>query len=797
MDTLPLHLTSFVGRERECAEIAQLVETTRLLTLVGTGGVGKTRLALEVARTLQPEFAHGVWLVELAALADPALVLQAISTSLGVAEIAGQPLEETLLHVLSSRRPLLVLDNCEHVLPACADVVDRLLRSCAQVHILATSRQPLRVAGETVWRVPSLSAPDLGVASGTDEIAAAESVRLFVERSRSALPRFALTDTNAPDVAQICRRLDGIPLAIERAAARVSSLGVHQLTARLDDRFHLLTRGSRTAAQRHQTLRSAIDWSFELLSEDERTVFRRVSVFAGGWTLEAAQAVCSDKSLDAPAILDVLAELVDRSLVVAQGQEAEVRYELLETLRQYAHERLQVAGEVAQLRDRHAAWCLSDVAEPTQRMLSGPDQVAWLDHLERELDNVRVALGWLRESDPLTGLRIAGGLSRFWVNRGYFAEGRQWLEGLLDRAPGRSAAQAKALGAAGELAMRQGALTQASSHLQEALAVYRELGDQAGVATCLERLGLALALQGDSSSGGARMREALDVFQAIADQPGVGWTRVTLGMFSRTVGDLDAATEFLQAGLTDLRAIGDQYGIAHALNNLGQLARVRGDFERAAVLLEESLSLFRGGLDSGQLAWTLNCVGNVARLRGDAQRAAETLRESVAIAAALGAARQTYHSLAFLGMLAAQQAGWTSSVRLISSAASYASHDPGRSSLDEDEKRDWDTSLAAARSALDEKTFDEAWLTGQTMSIDDALAEADQLLTVHPVPDIGLSRREQEVVRLIAQGLSNREIADALVIAGRTAEAHVTHVLAKLGLRSRSQVAIWALEHGL
>src|SRR5712691_4313558 len=288
MDALPLHLTSFVGRERERAEIVQLVESTRLLTLVGTGGVGKTRLALEAARTLQPEFAHGVWLVELASLADPSLVLQAVATSLGLAEIAGQSLEETLLNVLRGRRLLLVLDNCEHVLTAAADVVDRLLRGCAQVHILATSRQPLRVAGETVWRVPSLSAPDPRVASGTDEIAAAESVRLFVERSRAALPRFALTDANAPDVAQICRRLDGIPLAIELAAARVSSLGVHQLTNRLDDRFQLLTRGSRTAAQRHQTLRSAIDWSFELLSEDERTIFRRVSVFAGGCTLEAA-----------------------------------------------------------------------------------------------------------------------------------------------------------------------------------------------------------------------------------------------------------------------------------------------------------------------------------------------------------------------------------------------------------------------------------------------------------------------------------------------------------------------------
>jgi non-specific serine/threonine protein kinase len=345
--------------------------------------------------------------------------------------------------------------------------------------------------------------------------------------------------------------------------------------------------------------------------------------------------------------------------------------------------------------------------------------------------------------------------------------------------------------------MRQGALTHASSHLQEALAVYRDLGDQAGVATCLERLGLTLALQGDFSSGGASLREALGVFQAIGDQPGVGWTRVTLGMFSRTVGDLDAATEFLQAGLTDLRATGDQYAIAHALNNLGQLARVRGDLERAMALLEESLSLFRGGLDKGQLAWTLNCVGNVARLRGDVKRSAETLRESVALAAGLGAARQTYHALAFLGILAAEQSDWTSSVRLISSAASYASHDPGRSSLDEDEKRDWDTSLAAARSALGEQPFHTAWRDGQTLSIDAALAAADELLTVNPVSDSGLSRREQEVVRLIAQGLSNREIADRLVIAARTAEAHVTHVLAKLGLRSRSQVAIWALEHGL
>lgn len=414
-NNLPRELTSFVGREREVAEVKRLLGMTRLLTLTGSGGVGKTRLVLRVASDLVGAFPDGVWLVELAGLGDPTLVPQATASALGVREQPGRSLLDTLIDVMRPRTCLLVLDNCEHLVAACATLANGLLRTCPGLTLLATSREPLGIAGESVWRVPPLTLPD---GSGDDALADSpstlaryEAIRLFEERARAALPAFSLTNQNAPAVVQICRRLDGIPLAIELAAARSRGLAPEQLSTRLNDRFRLLTGGSRTALARHQTLRALVDWSYELLSEPERVLLQRLSVFAGGWTLDAAEVVCAGDDLETGDVLELLLQLVDRSLVLAEdtdaGRTPGVRYRLLETLRQYGAEKLYEAGDEDVMRGRHLSWCLglAEVAGPSLRSRGTTDQDRRLDV---EHDNLRAALGWSLMSETSDEIRFRG-----------------------------------------------------------------------------------------------------------------------------------------------------------------------------------------------------------------------------------------------------------------------------------------------------------------------------------------------------------------------------------------------------
>src|SRR5579884_1260938 len=491
---LPVQLTSFIGREKEMEEIKRLLSTAHLLTLTGSGGCGKTRLALQVAADRVEEYADGVWLVELAAIADLGLVPQTVAVALGVSEEPNRPLGETLANYLRPKSLLLVLDNCEHLLTACAQLADTLLRTCPKVRILASSREGLGLLGEALYHVPSLSLPDEKRLPTLEQLSQYEAVRLFVERAVLSRPDFAVTAQNAASVVQICSRLDGIPLAIELAAARARALAVEQLAQRLDDRFRLLTGGSRTALPRQQTLRATIDWSYDLLSQAERTLLRRLSVFLGGWTLEAAEAVCADAShappraaamgagehaaapleagsrenaggpVAAEAVLDLLSRLVDKSLVlVEESAEAEARYRLLETVRQYSRDRLMESEEARDLRCRHRDWFLT-LAEGAERRLRGPDQVAWLNRLAQEHDNLRMALEWCRAEEDAgaeAGLRLAGALWRFWRVRGYLSEGRERLEAALAQASAseRTAQRAKALYGLAALAWGQGDYT--------------------------------------------------------------------------------------------------------------------------------------------------------------------------------------------------------------------------------------------------------------------------------------------------------------------------------------------------
>jgi len=500
-NNLPLQLTSFIGREKEISEVKQLLSKTRpgavrLVTLTGSGGTGKTRLSLQVAADLLSSFADGVWFIELAPLADPALLPQTVATTLGLRVEGNRPVFTALIENLREKTILLVLDNCEHLINSCARLAEALLSTCPDLRILASSREALGIPGETAFRVLSLSLPEASASFET--LVECEAGRLFIERASAILPDFAVTSHNAPAIAEVCRRLDGIPLAIELAAARVSVLRVEQIAARLSDRFRLLTGGSRTALPRQQTLRATIDWSHDLLQEEERILLRRLSVFAGGWTLEAAETICGWNGLEKDEVLEVLTHLVNKSLVVAERHSgAEARYRLLETVRQYARDKLIESREGEALRQRHGDWFLALAEQAEPELWRGRGQAGWLDRLEAEHDNLRAALDWALETEQFeAGIRLAVALWWFWMHRGYFQEGRHWLEaGLAQRGRLPKPLLAQLLCAAGRLAARQRDFDLAEVHGEESVALFRELGDKANLARAIRALSATIGEQ--------------------------------------------------------------------------------------------------------------------------------------------------------------------------------------------------------------------------------------------------------------------------------------------------------------
>jgi predicted ATPase len=596
---LPLGLTSFVGREREVAEVEKLLAERRLLTLTGPGGCGKTRLALEVSRDLVGRFTDDVWLVELASLSDPDLVPQTVASTLGVREQPGRQPTQTLSDHLQPKEALLVLDNCEHLVVACAGLAEALLRACPNLRILATSREALGITGETGWPVPSLSLPDPHHQPPVEELLRYGAVRLFIERAAAVVPSFELTQENAAAVTRVCRGLDGMPLAIELAAARVKVLSVGQIASRLDDRFRLLTAGSRTALPRHRTLRATIDWSHELLSDEETVLFRRLSVFAGGFTLEEAEIVCSGEDLEQDQVLDVLSRLVDKSLVAMRERDGGPRYGSLETVRQYGWAKLVESGEAEDVRRHHASFflALAEEAEPSMEPRNKTtDRGRWLERLEVEHDNLRAALRWAGESRPEMGLRLAGALYWFWYHRGYQSEGRGWYERALSEAPAaRTTTRAQKLSRAGYLALAQGDHIVARSRLQESVEVWRELGGgQAGLAHALWILGLEMLAGGEPARARLLTEESVGIFRTIGDEVGLAHSLANLGAIVLSQSDYALASSFLEESLMISRQIGDDWMLSLPLRNLGVAAFRRGDPGRAVALLQESLSLLRG-----------------------------------------------------------------------------------------------------------------------------------------------------------------------------------------------------------
>jgi predicted ATPase/DNA-binding winged helix-turn-helix (wHTH) protein len=678
---LPYQLTSFIGRQQEIAQLKGLVTANRLVTLTGAGGAGKSRLATEVASRLTDAFPDGVWLVELAALSDSRLVPQAVAKTLALTEQPTRPVIETLGDYLASKRLLLVLDNVEHLLEGCVQFVDLILRRSPDVAILVTSRERLAMAGELTYRVPSLTVPGPRDNVAPDALLAYDGVRLFVDRARLLRPDFSVTSENAASLASICHRLDGIPLAIELAAPRLRSMSVEELSQGLDQRFALLTGGSRTALPRHRTLRSTIDWSYDLLREPEKLFLQRLSVFAGGWTLAAAKEVCAGEGIEQRDVLDLLTSLADKSLVVPEQGDAQTRYRLLETVRQYARDRLEDSGGSAAARVRHRDYYLA-LAEEADPKLRGAEQAEWLQRLEEEHENLRAGLAWsVAEAGTGGGQRLCGALRRFWWTRGHLSEGRQWCTRVLGRTGAeRTRERANVLNAAGVLAFYQGDYPAARALEEESLAIRRELGDRSGIAGSLGNLGNVASGQGDYPAARTLYEESLAIRRELGDPSGIANSLGNLGNVALYQGDYPAARALDEESLAIRRELGDRFGIAVSLSNLGQVAYEQGDYPAARALDEESLAIRRELGDRIGIFYALEGLAAVVASLRDSLRAARIWGATERLRAEIGTPRP------------------------------------------QNEMPGYDRYVAAARIASgDDAAFDSAWQEGRCLTLDQAI----------------------------------------------------------------------------
>lgn len=637
---LPHKLTPFIGRSKEIQAIGALLKSARLVTLTGSGGVGKTRLGIEAARRALSAYPQGIWYVELAPLSDAELVPATVVATFGLSEPQGRSLIDLLGEYLADKHCLLFLDNCEHLIEASASFAEYLLNACPDLTVLATSREALGIEGEQAFLVPSLSLPD-GDSITPETFIQFESTELFVSRAQASLPGFQLTAENAPALVQICRRLDGVPLAIELAAARVKFLRLEQIAARLDDSFRLLTGGSRTALPRQQTLRATIDWSYGLLTEPERLLMRRLATFVGGWDLAAAEAVCCDDSLEQFEILDLLASLVNKSIVIAMRSPGrETRYHMLETIRQYAREKLFDSGEMAAFRRRHLAYFMEH-AELAEAGVRGPEQADWLGRLEGELENLRLALEVSLVEDPEAGLRLASGLWWFWKVKGHRLEGARWLEDLINKSGNRAHTlhRGRALGRLGFLAETIRSNTQVRSWADESLDICREHHDSSGEAYAHYFAGwIAYQIHQDYPAGKAHFDAGLKLFGQLQDRWGLARIQFNLGNLAGYQGEVATQLNHLQKSLSLCREISDLRGIAQALDNLAAIiALSQGDLHRGRLLVEEALQIYRQNQLYGMMMHNAVLVlADILGWQGDFQLARQVLEELQGIARQAG-----------------------------------------------------------------------------------------------------------------------------------------------------------------
>jgi non-specific serine/threonine protein kinase len=772
LGNLPAEVTSFVGRRHETAAVRRMLVSSRLVTLTGAGGVGKTRLALRVGLETRRAFPDGVWLVELAELRDPDLVAVTVAEALGVREESVSPDAPGLATFLAGRHALLILDNCEHLVGACADLAETLLRACPALRVLVTSRQALRLAGEATLTVQPLSVPDVDVDCTPADLTRYESAGLLVERATAVLPGFTVTDANCATVTALCQALEGMPLAIELAVARLRVLTLDQILERLTDRYRLLTTGARNAPARQQTLRALIDWSWDLCSEPERVLWSRLSVFSGGLELDAAEQVCADATLPPDSILDLVASLVDKSVISRAGDGPRARYRMLEVVREYGAARLADAGEQLVLSRRHCAW-FADLARYGDTHWASPHQAAVMRRLRHEQPNLRVALEFaVTAGPPEMALRFAADLQNLWFVRGLFSEGRHWLERALAMpSPRPHWTRVRALRVAAWIACVQADRARSEALLTDARTLNDTLPPSPESAFLPLVEGNVAMFGGDHARALPLFERALTQFRALGSLSGEMWTLAVLGL-ARGLSDDEPARGYpdLLASLDLAAASGEVWWRSFALWALSVLRWRDGDLAGAAEAARESLGVAKLVEDEQfSVGLSLEALGWVAGSEHRDQRAAQLL----------GAADRVWRAM----------------------HASLGSFRRLRDFHQESE--------AQLRDRLGDRAFEAAFRRGAelgtaqaaTLALDQPNHPAEAVI---PAPraeapasadarlaDVGLTRREREVVALIAEGMSNREIAARLVIAQRTAEGHVENILSKLGFSSRAQVARW------
>lgn len=730
LTNLPVALTSFIGREREQAEIKALITKNRLVTLTGPGGSGKTRLAMQVAMELTDIYRNGVWWVELAALKDSILVPQTVMKAVGLPEQSGRTPIDSLMDYFQSKHVLLILDNCEHLIDACAQLVMKLLQTCRELSILATSREALNVDGEIACVVPSLQVPQSGTPWPIAQLREYDAVRLLIERVKASEQGFQLTDQNATAVVHICQQLAGIPLAIELAAARVKVLSIEQIAARLEDALQLLTEGKRTAPQRQQTLRATMDWSYDLLTEKEQILFRRSSVFAGGFTLEAAEAVCTGDDINRGEVLDLLKYLVDKSLIVKQVQGIEARYRLLEPIWQYAREKLIATGEEENIQSRHSEF-FTQFAVYAEPALEGPDQVTWLHRLETEHDNFRAALVWaLKRGDSDGLLRLSGALAWFWYVRGHLSEGQQWLQralGMSNQADKKTAESRtlhiKVLIQAGILAWAQGDHKMRRALAEESLALSREAGDRLGMAYALHGLGDLTRSQGDYTAARALYEECLTLIRETGDKSTIPAVLNSLGLVAHAQSDYETARRLYQESLALSREMGNKQGIASSLNFLGFVAQAQDDYAGARVLHEESMALSREIGDKRGIATSLTNLGHVNLIQRDFTSARTQYSESLKLLSEARNQQDIVHCLVGWANFA-EATGQAERAAKLCGFVEALLQATGRALFPEREM--YEKTITTLRSQLDEATSAAAWAAGKAMSTEQAIAFALQ-----------------------------------------------------------------------
>ena len=726
-NNIPIQLTSFIGRERELAEAKARLASARLLTLIGPGGTGKTRMGLQLAADLLPSYSDGVWVAELAPIADPALVLQTVASVFGIREQQGMSVRELLIDFLRDKDLLLVVDNCEHLVDTCAQLIEQLLQACPKLKVVASSREALGIAGETVFRVPSLSLPDAAQATRA-ALAESESVQLFVERASAANPKFSLDDQNAVAIAQICRRLDGIPLALELAAARLTVFSAEQVASRLDDRFRLLTGGSRTALPRQQTLRALIDWSYDLLSDSERKLFRKFSVFAGGCTYEAAESICSEMD-----VLNLLSQLVNKSLVAVEAENGGSRYRLMETVRQYARDKLLESGESEEARNVHFDYFynLSKAAEPG---LDSPQALVWIGRLAAEYDNIRAALEWGLEQNVSRVLSMVPSLWRFWIRQGHEEEGRTIVREALQRAEKMPQPEGAAgllwkrtLGEAWQtramLAYSQGDNVRASASAARAADLARELGDKRLLAIVLGFQASSLMFIGDTATVQALLEEAVAAGRESGDKLARG---LPLGLYGQALtvlgGDAALAHQYGEEGVALVQQSGDRWASTMALLGMAMTATFLEDYAEARARFSTLGPRFAELGDRHRMNMVKSELAHLDRYEGQLEKAEAAYRDTILEWKRLGHRAAVAHQLECFASLAQAREDGGRAARLY--GAAEALRQKIVIPMTPKEKTEYDTQIANLRAGMDEKGFAAAWAEGHAMNMEQAITNA-------------------------------------------------------------------------